>query len=130
MKISWQGGVKATFPRAAKIAFLGSTGGKADVSDAMMDGIRIVPNPYMIHHEAQRGPAVLYFNYLPDECDIRIYTVALDLVKVIHHSGGSREEWDLQTEGGQLVASQLLVAYIEAPNGKKTVKKFAVVIGK
>jgi hypothetical protein len=56
--------------------------------------------------------------------------VALDLVKTIRHSGGSREEWNLQTEGGQLVASQMLVAHIEAPNGKTAVKKFAVVVGK
>jgi hypothetical protein len=31
----------------------------------MMEGIRIVPNPYMIRHETQRGAAVLYFNCLP-----------------------------------------------------------------
>ncbi len=64
------------------------------------------------------------------ECTIRIYTIALDLVKTITHSGGSREDWNLQTEGGQLVASQLLLAHIEATNGKTVVKKFAVVVGK
>ena len=130
VRVSWQGGVKATFPRAAVLALIGAAPGRTDVTDAMMEGIRVVPNPYMVRHEAQRGSPVIYFNYLPEECEIRIYTVALDLVKTIHHDGGSREEWNLQTEGGQLVASQMLLAYIEAPNGKKVTKKFAVVVGK
>jgi hypothetical protein len=38
--------------------------------------------------------------------------------------------WDLTTEGGQLVASQMLIAHIEAVNGIETVKKFAVVVGR
>ena len=82
-----------------------------------------------MRHEAERGNPLIFFNYLPDECTIRIYTIALDLVKTIQHQGGSRAEWNLQTEGGQLVASQLLIAHIEAPNGKQTTKKFAVVVG-
>ncbi|MDH4070853.1 MAG: hypothetical protein OEV30_10570, partial [Ignavibacteria bacterium] len=72
----------------------------------------------------------LYFNYLPEECTIRIYTVSLDLVKTIEHTNGSRAIWDLTTEGGQLVASQMLIAHIEAGNGVETVKKFAVVVGR
>jgi hypothetical protein len=129
-RIRWQGGVRATFPKSALLNVTGPAPGRTDVTQAMMDGIRIVPNPYLVHHEAQRGDPRIYFNYLPEECEIRIYTVALDLVKTMRHSGGSREEWNLQTEGGQLVASQLLIAYIEAPNGVKTTKKFAVVVGR
>jgi hypothetical protein len=127
--IHWQGGVRAVFPRQATVLVEGAPGGRTEVTDAMMEGIRIVPNPYMIRHEAQRGSPVLYFNYLPQECTIRIYTVALDLVKTIRHSGGSREEWNLQTEGGQLVASQMLIAHIETNSGKQVTKKFAVVMG-
>jgi hypothetical protein len=48
----------------------------------------------------------------------------------IQHTEGSRENWDLTTEGNQLVASQMLLAHIEAANGAKTVKKFAVVVGR
>jgi len=129
VRVKWQGGVRATFPRNALVGLVGAPPGRVDVTDEMMDRIRIVPNPYLIRHEAQRGEPRVYFNYLPEECTIRIYTVALDLVKTIVHRGGSREEWDLTTEGGQLVASQLLIVQIEALNGKETVKKFAVVIG-
>jgi len=130
VRIRWDGGRRGEFPRNAEVALTAGAPGTTEITDEMLEQIRIVPNPYMVRHEAQRGQPRIYFNYLPDECTIRIYTVALDLVKTIHHSGGSREEWDLTSEGGQLVASQLLVAHIEASNGKSTTKKFAVVIGR
>ncbi len=91
--------------------------------------IRIVPNPFVVTHAAQLSidrPAV-FFNYLPDECTIRIYTTALELVAELHHSGGSRAEWNLRTQGGQQVASQLLIAKISTPQGTSIIKKFAVV---
>jgi len=130
VRLSWQGGVRAVFPQGAIITLTGAPAGRTAVTQEMMEGIRIVPNPYFIRHEAQRGDPRIYFNYLPEECTIRIYTVALDLVKTIIHSSGSREEWDLTTEGGQLVASQLLIAHVEASNGEMVVKKFAVVVGR
>jgi len=130
VQLHWQGGIRGTFPRNAQVMIQAAEPGRTEVTDAMMESIRIVPNPFFVRDQGQTGLPRLYFNYLPDECTIRIYTVALDLVKTIHHSGGSREEWDLTSEGGQLVASQLLIAHIEASNGKSTMKKFAVVMGK
>jgi hypothetical protein len=130
VNLHWQGGVRAVFPQGAVVKLTGAPAGRTTVTEEMMEGIRIVPNPYLIHHEAQRSFPELYFNYLPEECTIRIYTLALDLVKTIEHTEGSRAVWDLTTEGGQLVASQMLIAHIEATNGAKTVKKFAVVVGR
>ncbi|GEM_PF-1561273 len=129
VNIVWAGGVRAVFPRNAVVNLTGGAGGLEAVTNEMLDKIRIVPNPYVVRHEAQRDDRRIYFNYLPDECTIRIYTLALDLVKTIHHQGGSREEWDLTTELGQLVASQMLFAHIESA-GKNTIKKFAVIVGK
>ncbi len=94
-----------------------------------LENIRIVPNPFVVTHAAQLSidrPAV-FFNYLPDECTIRIYTTALELVAELHHAGGSRAEWNLRTQGGQQVASQLLIAKISTPQGTSIIKKFAVV---
>jgi hypothetical protein len=127
--VEWTGGVKGDFPQGDVIVN-GAAPSLERTTNDMMEKIKIVPNPYIVRHEAQRGLPRLYFNYLPDECTIRIYTLALDLVRTIHHSGGSREEWDLQSEGGQLVASQMLYAYIDAPTGAKTIKKFGVIVGK
>ena len=129
VRLSWEGGVRGVFPDGA-VRLTGAPAGRTDVTQEMMEGIRIVPNPYFIRHEAQRSNPELYFNYLPEECTIRIYTVSLDLVKTIEHTNGSRAVWDLTTEGGQLVASQMLIAHIEAGNGVETIKKFAVVVGK
>jgi hypothetical protein len=130
VRLTWSGGIKGTFPDNAVVALVGGGAGLTEVTEEMMEGIRIVPNPFLVRDQRQSGEPKIYFNYLPDECTIRIYTIALDLVKTIHHQGGSRAEWDLQTEGGQLVASQLFIALIEAPNGAQTTKKFAVVVGR
>ncbi|MDH4069348.1 MAG: hypothetical protein OEV30_02890 [Ignavibacteria bacterium] len=129
VRLSWEGGVRGVFPDGT-VRLTGAPAGRTDVTQEMMEGIRVVPNPYFIRHEAQRSSPELYFNYLPEECTIRIYTLSLDLVKTIEHTNGSRAVWDLTTEGGQLVASQMLIAHIEAGNGVETVKKFAVVVGK
>ncbi|HTR81930.1 MAG TPA: hypothetical protein VMM58_09900 [Bacteroidota bacterium] len=128
--LQWNGGVNATFPENAEVVLHGTSGTSLRVTSAMMDQIRIVPNPYLARQEAERGERQLYFNYLPDQCTIRIYTIALDLVKTINHQGGSREVWNLQTEGGQIVASQMFFAYIESANGAKTIKKFSLIVGK
>ncbi|MEW5797772.1 MAG: hypothetical protein AB1728_02090 [Bacteroidota bacterium] len=94
--------------------------------------IRVVPNPYFISHKAQVTTDVprLFFNNLPPKCTIRIYNVAGDLIKVIEHtSGSSRAEWDLLSDGRQKVASQLLLAHIETPDGASTIVKFSVIVG-
>jgi hypothetical protein len=128
--LRWRGGIRGEFPRDAVVEMTGGEPLLEEVTEGMLEKVRIVPNPYMVRHEAQRTEPQLYFNNLPEECEIRIYTVALDLVKVLTHKGGSRQEWDLLTEGGELVASQLLLAHIEAPGGASTVKRFAVIVGK
>lgn len=130
VRIGWDGGVRGLFPRDAIVTLTGPAPGQTEVTENMLEKVRIVPNPYMIRHEAQRGAPRVYFNYLPEECTITIYTVALDRIATLQHRGGSREEWNLMTERGQLVASQLLFASIESPNGKRVTKKFAVILGR
>jgi hypothetical protein len=94
-----------------------------------LDEVRIVPNPYVVEHAAQKtiDAPKLFFNFLPEVCTIRIYTVALDLVAELHHNGGSAETWDLKAQGGHQVASQMFLAVIETPQGTRVTKKFAVV---
>jgi len=99
-------------------------------SPYQLSNIRVVPNPFVVTHAAQQSTnhPVIFFDYLPEVCTIRIYNVALQLVAIIHHQGGSSEQWNLQTQGGQLVASQLLIANIQTPQGTSVIKKFAVVL--
>ena len=99
-------------------------------SPDQLNNIRVVPNPYVVTHAAQHSTdhPRLFFNYLPEVCTIRIYNVALQLVAILNHNGGSTEEWNVRTQGGQQVASQLLIAHIETPQGTSVIKKFAVVL--
>jgi len=130
VRIRWQGGVRAQFPQDAVVTVTGAPAYRSEVTQEMLERIRVVPNPYVVRHAAQRESPVVSFTNLPTECTIRIYTVALDLVAVLEHREGSREEWNLLTSGGQLVASQLLLARIDTPNGLSVTKKFAVVVGR
>jgi hypothetical protein len=106
-----------------------ATASASPSSPYALDEVRIVPNPYVVEHAAQKtiDAPKLFFNFLPEVCTIRIYTVALDLVAELHHNGGSAESWDLKAQGGQQVASQMFLAVIETPQGTRVTKKFAVV---
>ena len=126
-----EGALSLGFPEMESPGVVTSSVSTAPASSPYeLSNIRIVPNPYIVTHAAQQSidHPKLFFNYLPEECTIRIYTVALELVAELHHHGGSAEEWDLRTQGGQQVASQLLIAQIETPQGTAVVKKFAVVL--
>lgn len=107
------------------------------LTDTDLDRVLIVPNPYVITHVGQKSSydAKIYFTRLPKECTIKIYTVAGDLIRTIHHidqDGTFRygmDVWDLLSDNRQRAVSQGLIAVIETPNGAQTVKKFAIVVG-
>ncbi len=108
-------------------------------TDGMLDGVKVVPNPYYISHQGQRTPydAKIYFTKLPPRCTIEIYTLAGDLVKTIEHNETngdapdkhSVEIWDLLSKNGLRVTSQTFVALVRTPNGAQSVQKFSVVVG-
>ncbi len=131
IRVNVTGGALGPFPYQANFLYSVGAASKVMPTSAALDDIRVVPNPYLIRNEAQISPRDprLRFDYLPEECEIRIYTVALDLVKVIHHEGGAVEYWDLTNQAGNRVGSQLLLARIESPGGASTIKKFSVVLG-
>lgn len=113
------------------------------LTDSDLDQIGIVPNPYLVTHEGQpaNSDRRLYLTRLPDRCTIQIYTESGELLRTIEHDvtagnpddpNGGRvavEVFDLLTQTRRLLASQLLVFRITAPNGAETIKKAAVVVG-
>lgn len=114
--------------------------GDGYLTDEIMDGIQISPNPYYITHQAVKSPydSKLFFSKLPPVCTIEIYTVAGDLITSLNHDEynfegtpdrHAIEVWDLLTKNRQRVQSQALIAVITAPNGAKTIKNFSVVVG-
>lgn len=109
-------------------------------TDADLDQVRIVPNPYLIDHIGQPANTErrLYITRLPDICTIEIYTESGELMQTIEHNvtGGNAndsrvpvEVWDLLSTTNRLSQSQLLIFRITTPNGAETIKKAAVVVG-
>lgn len=114
--------------------------GESYLTDKLMDGIQISPNPYYISHQAVKSPydTKLYFSKLPASATIEIYTIAGDLITTLKHdeynNDGTEDRhaveiWDLLSKNRQRVQSQALIAVITAPNGAKTIKNFSVVVG-
>ena len=115
-------------------------GSYIDKSQAMvdMDKIKVVPNPYFAASafEGQntfasgRGPREIQFRYLPNECTIRIYSIAGELVKTIYHSSpleSGTGRWDLLTEDNLSAAYGMYVYHINAPNIGEKIGKLAII---
>lgn len=100
--------------------------------------MKVVPNPYLVRAawDIDNDYQKIQFINLPTECTIRIYTVAGDLVKTIHHNdpyqGGFDSEtkgtafWNLMTRNNQKVSTGIYVFYLDSPFGQD-VGKFAII---
>ncbi|MCK4632234.1 MAG: hypothetical protein KAT79_03125, partial [candidate division Zixibacteria bacterium] len=98
---------------------------------ANLKNIKVVPNPYYAHYssmvETGEGESVLTFNNVPDECTIRIYTLAGDLVKTIVHNDGLGEAvWNLQSMEQIQIASGIYLFHVESPYGEH-LGRFAII---
>ncbi|MBU0474667.1 MAG: hypothetical protein KKF62_10945 [Bacteroidetes bacterium] len=115
----------------------------ADVSkvkaSANMDNIYVVPNPYVGYNEIEptnklpgqtRGERRIYFENLPSQCTIRIYSLSGDPVKVLEHDvfqENAREYWNLLNEDGFSVSYGVYIAHIDAPGVGEKIIKFAII---
>lgn len=118
-----------------------TTAPKADNSIAKnkLDDIYVVPNPYVGYSiiepttklpTASRGERRIYFENLPMQCTIRIFSLSGNLVKKIEHSGNlenGREYWNLLNEDGFGVAYGVYIAHIDAPGVGEKIIKFALI---
>lgn len=88
----------------------------------------VVPNPYRGHADWERPPVAgdpftrhLDFLGLPrEQCSIRIYTVAGDLVERIEHDGtrgDGQASWNLVSRNGQDVVSGVYLFTVDGPSG-------------
>ncbi|MCX6143099.1 MAG: hypothetical protein NTZ35_07755 [Ignavibacteriales bacterium] len=103
--------------------------------------IRVVPNPFrQVSGFAETAEYKrLAFVNIPAQCTIRIYTLALDLVKTLEHtSGGGVETWGSQvgkdymlTDFAQNVQPGIYVYHIESHvpghEGETSIGKFAII---
>ncbi len=96
-----------------------------------LENVKVVPNPYLATNEfeTERSERIIHFTHLPSQCEIRIYNIAMELIKVIYHNNNTSEEsWNLRTEGNQEVAPGLYVFHVSSPfiPGEK-VGKFVII---
>jgi len=78
------------------------------------------PNPFII----QNGTELLTFDRLPYPAEVRIFTVAGELIKKIR---SGEDKWNGRNQAGELVASGIYLFHIQGPSGKSTVGKIAVI---
>ncbi len=102
------------------------------VSEADLEPVRVVPNPYIIANALERGSGrVIQFTRVPDQCTIRIFNAAGEPIRTIEHEGAglapSIARWDLLNENKQLVAPGLYFFVLETPSGASQRGKFIIV---
>jgi hypothetical protein len=110
----------------------------ATASSALKD-IYVVPNPYVVINDLEpanrlpsqaRGERRIYFEHLPPQCTIRVFTLSGDHVVTLNHDSGvanGREFWNLLNRDGFSIAYGLYIAHVEAPGIGETIIKFAVI---
>lgn len=92
-----------------------------------------VPNPYFAHsaYELDQFNRVIKFTHLPQQCTIRLFTLAGDLVRTIRKNDAtSQATWNLQTDNGLPIGSGIYVYHVEAPGIGNKVGKLAVFLEK
>ena len=101
-----------------------------------LDNITVIPNPYVVTSAYETLPWIkeLQFHNLPEECEIRIFTVSGDLVQVLHHEPGSEgyrgpavEAWNLWSYNEQEVAFGIFIYHVKAEGIGEKMGKFAII---
>ncbi len=104
-----------------------------------LDDICVVPNPYVVtnviepldhQNTTDRGPRRLYFNNLPKQCTIKIFTITGELVDVIHHNSSMDsgiEFWDLTTRDNFPIAYGVYIYHVDAGDLGEKIGRFGVI---
>jgi hypothetical protein len=110
-----------------------------ETAKSELDKISVVPNPYVGTNvieeinqldRSSRGFRRLYFDHLPAQCTIRIYTMSGELVRTLEHNSSfddGKEFWDLLTRDNMEVAYGLYFFHVDAPGIGETTGKFAII---
>jgi hypothetical protein len=127
--------------QSESFVFLAKPSAAADAAslDREMEGIRVVPNPYVATNAMETAVANPYLNqrrqimftHLPARCAIRIFTptgLLVDEIEVDNPAENGVAHWDLLTKEDLEIAAGMYVFQVRsAVTGKEKVGKFAVV---
>lgn len=101
--------------------------------------ISVVPNPYVVtnvlerldlQNPRDRGPRRVYFDKLPNECTIRIYSLDGSLVNTLYHKAeidDGKEYWDLTSTDNFPIAYGVYIYHVDAGEIGEKVGRFAVI---
>jgi hypothetical protein len=119
--------VKVTKPFNEKVVYTFSTTASnyIEVDKSDLKNIRVVPNPYFV--TSSLNNRIMFIN-LPNQCEIKIFNVAGDLIRKLYNKGDSGVEfWDLKNDQGLAVAYGLYVYVIKADNGEIYIGKCSII---
>ena len=115
-----------------------AAGTDATLAQQELSGIYVVPNPYVATasfeprnpiSRTRRGERRLYFAGVPQQCTIRIYTLAGELVETLHHNStldDGKVFWDMRTKDNMNLAYGLYLFHVNSSEGS-FIGKFAVI---
>ncbi|MFZ5515978.1 MAG: hypothetical protein ACOY90_05040 [Candidatus Zhuqueibacterota bacterium] len=116
---------------------LRTTGGSsANATESSLEMISVIPNPYIVTSAYETEPWIkeLQFHNLPEECEIRIFTISGELVQVLHHEpndtgyrGPAVQAWNLWTYNQQEVAFGIYIYHVNAKGIGEKMGKFAII---
>ena len=95
--------------------------GPAAVDSSDEERVSVAPNPYRAGSsfdnpsgEVELGRKIWFLN-LPPRSTIKVYTLAGDLVRTLHHDDPTdgKHEWDVLSEYGRAIASGLYIYVVE-----------------
>jgi len=105
-----------------------------------MDEIRVVPNPYIAATEFEsalppgitsgRGERKVYFQNVPNDAKIHIFTSRGQHLRTLQHSGNmftGTVTWDLKTKENLDIAYGVYFYIVDSPSGGKQSGKLAVI---
>jgi hypothetical protein len=99
-------------------------------AETLLKEIRVVPNPYVVTSlfDPKENVHSIKFMYLPDRCNITIYTLSGIKVKEIDHNDGTGiQNWDLTNDFGQDISFGVYVYHVSTPEGKNKIGKIAII---
>ena len=104
-----------------------------------LDQITVVPNPYVVtnvlepldrQNPRDRGERRMYFNHLPRQCTIRIFTITGELVTTIEHNStidDGKAFWNLTTKDNFPVAFGVYIYHVQAEGLGEKIGRFAII---
>ncbi len=134
--------IATTRPFSADDVYQFSTTASLINSEKAVDDLKnicVVPNPYVVtnvlesldlQNPRDRGPRKVYFDHLPKDCTIRVYTISGELVRTLdHHSSidDGKEFWDLTTEDNFPIAFGIYIFHVDAGELGEKVGRLAVI---